>query len=164
MAAPTPTTTLNACCLTVERAQTGDREYGLFMTHAIDSRLDRYSSTALGVFRIVIGLMFAVHGTAKLFGWPATKNGAVPMGTWPYWYAGVIELVVGLLLALGVFARIVALVGAAVMAFAYFTEHQSKALHPIQNGGELAVVYLLAFLVIAFVGAGAFAVMGRDRR
>ncbi len=108
--------------------------------------------------------MFAVHGTAKLFGWPATKNGAVPMGTWPYWYAGVIELVVGLLLALGVFARIVALVGAAVMAFAYFTEHQSKALHPIQNGGELAVVYLLAFLVIAFVGAGAFAVMGRDRR
>lgn len=134
------------------------------MIHALDARLDRHSSTALGVFRILIGLMFAVHGTAKLFGWPSTKNGAVPMGTWPYWYAGVIELVVGLLVAFGVFARIAALAGAAVMAFAYFTEHQGKALHPIQNGGELAVLYLLAFLVIAFAGAGAFTVMGRQRR
>lgn len=134
------------------------------MTHALDAKLDRHSSTALGVFRILIGLMFALHGTAKLFGWPSTKNGAAPMGAWPYWYAGVIELVVGLLVALGVFARIAALVGAAVMAFAYFTEHQAKALHPIQNGGELAVMYLLAFLVIAFAGAGAFTVMGRARR
>jgi putative oxidoreductase len=133
------------------------------MTHTLDARLDRHSSTALGVFRILVGLLFALHGTAKLFGWPSTKNGAAPMGAWPYWYAGVIELVVGLLVAFGVFARIAALIGAAVMAYAYFTEHQGKALHPIQNGGELAVMYLLAFLVIAFAGAGAFAAMGRRR-
>lgn len=128
------------------------------MTRAIDTHLDRHSSTALGIFRIVIGLLFALHGTAKLFGWPATKSGAVPFGTWPYWYAGVIEVAVGVLLAVGVLPRLVALIGAGTMAFAYFTEHQPKDVLPIQNGGELAVLYLLAFLLIAFAGGGAFAV------
>jgi putative oxidoreductase len=128
------------------------------MIHALDTALDRHSASALGVFRIAIGVLFALHGTAKLFGWPATKSGAVPFGTWPYWYAGVIEISVGLLLVLGVFSRIVALIGAGTMAFAYFTVHQPTGLLPIQNGGELAVLYGLAFLLIAFAGAGAFAV------
>jgi putative oxidoreductase len=132
------------------------------MIHTLDTHLDRHSSTALGVFRIVIGLMFAMHGTAKLFGWPATKSGAVPFGTWPYWWAGVIEIAVGLLLTLGLFARIAALIGAGTMAFAYLTEHQPAGALPIQNGGELAVLYLAAFLLIAFAGAGSFAV-GRSR-
>ena len=125
------------------------------MIQALDARLDRHSSTALGIFRIAIGLLFAMHGTAKLFGWPSTKGGAVPFGTWPYWWAGVIEVIVGLALVLGLFARLAALLGAGTMAFAYFTEHQPKGLLPIQNGGELAVLYLLAFLLIAFAGAGA---------
>ncbi|MCW1959919.1 MAG: DoxX family protein [Mycobacterium sp.] len=133
------------------------------MLQRLDALLDRHSAAALGVFRIVIGLLFTVHGTAKLFGWPSTKTGAIPMGTWPYWYAGVLELVVGLLVALGLFARVAALVGAAVMTYAYLTEHQPNALHPIQNGGELAVLYLFAFLLIAFAGAGSFAVQHSRR-
>ena len=44
------------------------------------------------------------------------------------------------------------------MAFAYFTEHQPNGVFPIQNGGELAVLYGLAFLLIAFAGTGSFAV------
>ncbi|MGV1005433.1 MAG: DoxX family protein [Candidatus Nanopelagicales bacterium] len=128
------------------------------MTQRLDARLDTYSSPVLGIFRIVIGLLFALHGSAKLFGWPATKMGAIPVGTWPYWYAGVIELVVGLLVLTGLFARIAALIGSGQMAFAYFTEHQPKGFWPIQNGGELAVLYCFAFLLIAFAGAGAFAV------
>lgn len=133
------------------------------MVQRLDALLDRHSAAALGVFRIVIGLLFTVHGTAKLFGWPSTKTGAIPMGTWPYWYAGVLELVVGLLVALGLFTRVAALVGAAVMTYAYLTEHQPNALHPIQNGGELAVLYLFAFLLIAFAGAGSFAVQHSRR-
>ena len=133
------------------------------MVQRLDTQLDRHSSTVLGVFRIAIGVLFALHGTAKLFGWPSTKNGAVPMGTWPYWYAGVLELVVGLLVALGVFARLAALLGAAIMAYAYFTEHQPDAVLPIQNGGELAVLYLFAFLLIAFAGSGSFAALDRRR-
>jgi len=156
------------CCKEPDRhrgfSHAAEREqaYGLYMLHTLDTRLDRHSSTALGVFRIVIGVLFTLHGTAKLFGWPATKGGAVPFSTWPYWWAGVIEVTVGLLLALGLFARIAALIGAATMMYAYITEHQPSGVLPIQNGGELAVLYLAAFLLIAFAGAGAFAV-GRSR-
>lgn len=131
------------------------------MTHSLDARLDRFSLPVLGIFRIVVGLLFALHGTAKLFGWPATKSGAVPFGTWPYWWAGLIELVVGLLVALGLFTRLAALLGSGTMAYAYFTAHQADGVLPIQNGGELAVMYCFAFLLIAFAGAGAFAVQGR---
>jgi putative oxidoreductase len=130
------------------------------MTHSLDARLDRFSAPVLGIFRIVVGLLFALHGTAKLFGWPATKSGAVPFGTWPYWWAGLIELVVGLLVALGLFTRLAALLGSGTMAYAYFTAHQPDGVLPIQNGGELAVLYCFAFLLIAFAGAGAFAVQG----
>jgi putative oxidoreductase len=130
----------------------------------LNARLDQHKSTVLGIFRIVIGFLFALHGTAKLFGWPATKGGgAVPFGTWPYWWAGVIELVVGVLVALGVFTRIAAILGSGTMAYAYFTAHQSKGLLPIENGGEPAVLFCFAFLLIAFAGAGAFAVLDRHR-
>lgn len=133
------------------------------MTQALDAHLDRHSSTALGVFRILIGLMFAMHGSAKVFGWPSVQGGAAPVGSWPYWWAGVIELVVGLALALGVFARIAALLGAGEMAYAYVTAHLPKSWLPIINGGELAVLYGLAFLMIAFAGAGAFALQRAHR-
>ena len=131
------------------------------MTQTFDTRLHAHSSSALGVFRIVIGFLFMLHGTAKLFGWPATKSGAVPFGTWPYWWAGVIELVVGVLVMIGLFTRLAALLGSGTMAFAYFTEHQPDGLWPIQNGGELATLYCFAFLVLAFTGGGAFAVQRR---
>ena len=132
------------------------------MTPGLHQRLDRSGPAALALFRIVIGLLFALHGTAKLFGWPATKSGAVPFGTWPYWWAGVIELAVGVLVALGLFTRIAAVIGSGTMAFAYFTEHQAKGLLPIENGGELATLYCFAFLLIALIGPGAFAL--RDGR
>jgi len=62
----------------------------------------------------------------------------------------------------GVLTRLAALLGAGTMAYAYFTVHQAKALLPINNGGEPAVLFCFAFLVLAFAGAGAFAVQ-RDR-
>ncbi|MGY4708935.1 DoxX family protein [Mycolicibacterium sp. CBM1] len=134
------------------------------MTQRLDARLHTFQPAALALFRIIIGLSFAIHGTAKLFAWPVDQGGAAPVGAWPYWYAGVIELVVGVLVALGLFARIAALIGSGEMAFAYFTQHQPKALLPIENGGELSVLYCFSFLLIAFAGAGALALESRARR
>lgn len=134
------------------------------MTQRLDAQLDRYHSPVLGVFRIVIGFLFAIHGTAKLFAWPVSQGGAAPVGAWPYWWAGVIETVVGVLVLLGLFTRIAALLGSGEMAFAYFTQHQPKALWPIENGGELAILYCFSLFLIAFAGAGAFALDGRKRR
>lgn len=133
------------------------------MSQKLDARLTTYHSPVLGVFRIVVGFLFAIHGTVKLFAWPISQGGAVPVGTWPYWYAGVIELVVGVLviLGLGVITRIAAIVGSGQMAYAYFTEHQPTALWPIENGGELAILYCFSFLLIAFAGVGAFALRSR---
>lgn len=134
------------------------------MSQNLDARLTTYHSPVLGVFRIVVGFLFAIHGTTKLFAWPISQGGgAVPVGTWPYWYAGVIELVVGVLviLGLGIITRIAAIIGSGQMAYAYFTEHQPTGLWPIENGGELAILYCFSFLLIAFAGVGAFALRSR---
>ena len=53
-----------------------------------------------------------------------------------------------------------ALIASGSMAFAYFDIHQQHALLPIQNGGEPAVMFCWAFLLLVFTGSGAF---GLDR-
>ena len=40
------------------------------MTQKLDARLAGVSSPVLSIFRVVLGLLFALHGTMKLFGWP----------------------------------------------------------------------------------------------
>jgi putative oxidoreductase len=50
------------------------------------------------------------------------------------------------------------------MSFAYFTQHLPTGAIPMTNGGELAVLYCLAFLLLVFTGGGAFAVDARRRR
>ena len=128
------------------------------MTQRLDARLDRTAPIVLSAFRIVFGLLFTVHGTQKLFGFPtAMDSGTVPVGTWPYWYAGVIEVVLGLLILTGLFTRIAAFIASGEMAYAYFTAHQPKALWPIDNGGELTVLYCFGFLLLVFTGGGALA-------
>ncbi|OCB14749.1 phosphoribosylaminoimidazolecarboxamide formyltransferase [Mycobacterium vulneris] len=128
------------------------------MTTNLDTRLSSLSPAVISLFRVVFGLLFAIHGASKLFAWPVDSgSGAVPVGTWPYWYAGVLELVLGLLIMVGLFTRIAAFIAAGQMAFAYFTEHQPKGLWPIENGGELAVLYCFGFLLLAAVGGGAYA-------
>ncbi len=113
------------------------------MTTNLDTRLASLSPAAISLFRVVFGFLFTIHGASKLFAWPVDSgSGAVPVGTWPYWYAGVLELVLGLLIMVGLFTRIAAFIASGQMAFAYFTQHQPNALLPIENGGEVAVLYV----------------------
>lgn len=131
----------------------------------LEARLTSLSPYVLSVFRIVFGFLLTVHATQKLFAWPVgtmTSNGtltgpAVPIGAWPFWWAGIIELVVGLLLLTGLVTRLAAFVGSGELAFAYFTQHQPKALLPIENGGELAVLMCFGFFLLVFTGGGAWA-------
>ena len=135
------------------------------MTASLESRLAAFSPAVVGVCRIVFGFLWALHGSAKLFGWPdyPPGSGRVPFGVWPFWWAGLIEFGVGVLLMLGLFTVPAAILGSGTMAFAYFTEHQPDGVLPIQNGGELSVVYCWVFLLLAFVGPGAFALQNRHR-
>ena len=130
------------------------------MTHGLEARLDSYSPHVIGLFRIVIGLLFGMNGTIKLFQWPISV-GDIPVGSWPVWWAGLIELVVGVLLMVGLFTRAAAFIGSGQMAVAYFTAHQSKGFWPAENGGELAVVYCFALFLLVFIGGGAWAIQRR---
>lgn len=125
----------------------------------IDTKLTQFAPVVLSIFRIVFGLLFTLHGTQKLLGFPtAMPSGTVPMGTWPYWYAGVIELVLGLLILTGLFTRIAAFVASGEMAYAYFSAHLPTAFWPIDNGGEPAVLFCFGFLLLVAMGAGAWSI------
>ncbi|MEL5961120.1 DoxX family protein [Streptomyces sp. CLV115] len=130
------------------------------------ARLNQAQPYALGLFRIVIGLFFTCHGAASLFGVLGGMNGgSIPTGTWPGWYAAVIQLVGGILVTAGLGTRVAALICSGSMAYAYFKVHQPEALFPLQNGGEPSAVFCWAFLLLVFTGPGALALdrlFGRD--
>ncbi|MBV8350180.1 MAG: DoxX family protein [Mycolicibacterium sp.] len=130
-------------------------------TPSLESRLNRYSPTVLSIFRIVIGFLFAVHGAAIVFGWPVDMK--APFGAWPEWWAGLIEFVTGLLVLVGLFTRPAAFLASGTMAVAYFWMHQPKALWPIENHGEPAVLFCFSFLLLVFFGPGAYAIDTRRR-
>ncbi|MFF9779792.1 DoxX family protein [Streptomyces sp. NPDC013978] len=116
----------------------------------------------LGLFRIVLGLLFASEGAATVFG--VLDRKASPVGDWPFWYAGVIELVCGVLILLGVATRGAAFLSSGIMAFAYFTEHQKDGLFPLQNGGLAPVLFCWAFLLLVFAGPGALSLSSLTAR
>ena len=116
-------------------------------------KLERYG---LAIMRIVIGFLFMCHGLQKVFG---LFGGAGGRGTTvPHfsrlWFAGVIEISGGALIALGLFVAPVAFVLCGEMATAYFTEHAPRGLWPIQNRGEPAVLYCFIFLYLFTTDGG----------
>lgn len=115
----------------------------------------RYNDHAYAVFRVMIGVLFMFHGLQKVFGIYA-QNGAQEMLSF-MWWVGIIEFLGGLLVALGLLTGVAAAASAAVMVGAFFKAHFTLANPvPIANRGELALVYLAAFLFIAFEGGGRF--------
>ena len=107
------------------------------------------------VFRIGIGLLFLQHGLQKVFG--LLGGEAVPLMS-QMGLAGALELVGGGLLILGLFTRPVAAVLTLEMLVAYAIAHVPRGWIPIQNGGEPALLFALAFIYFAGNGAGAFSV------
>ena len=113
--------------------------------------LEDYGDFFYFVFRIFVGLLFAQHGAQKLFGL-FTARPPVELFSL-FGLAGVIEFFGGLAIALGFFARLGALAGAAEMATAYFKVHIPRGPVPIENKGELALLYFAAFLIVLAYGA-----------
>ncbi|GHB72604.1 integral membrane protein [Streptomyces viridiviolaceus] len=125
-------------------------------------RTTRHQPLVLGLFRIVWGLLFTTEGAATVFGLLGRR--ASPVGDWPFWYAGVIELVCGALVLLGVATRGAAFLSSGIMAFAYFTEHQPDGLFPLQNDGLAPALFCWGFLLLFFFGPGALSLAGLVRR
>ena len=116
--------------------------------------LPRLEPYAYALVRIVTGLLFIFHGLQKFgsFGGQGvelmTRSGA----------AAVIEVVGGGLVMLGLFAGPAAFICSGEMAFAYFIAHAPQAFWPIQNRGELAVLFCFVFLFIAARGSGIWSI------
>jgi putative oxidoreductase len=125
-------------------------------------RLSRYAPIALAVLRIVAGLLFMEHGTQKLFGFPAGEHAGVAVGSLP-WIAGLLELVLGALIALGLFTRPAAFIASGEMAVAYWMAHAPQNFFPVNNGGDAAILYCFVFLYLVFSGPGALSLDRRGR-
>jgi putative oxidoreductase len=76
----------------------------------------------------------------------------------------VIELVGGILIAIGLFAGFAAFIASGEMVVAYFMVHAPRSFWPIINEGELAVIYAFLFLYIATRGSGGYSVDRLFRR
>jgi putative oxidoreductase len=126
----------------------------------MDEVFSKWRPTALSLFRFIAGLALFQFGVAKILKIPVL----------PYFAnlppliqaAGWIELVLGGLLLIGLFTRIVAFILSGEMAFAYFLGHVMKTgepvLHPLNNGGTLAIVLCFGCLYIATAGGRPYSV------
>lgn len=126
-----------------------------------DKMLAKWEPTALSLFRFITGLLLFQYGVAKIFKFPVVPMFAnlPPLIT----AAGALELILGALLLIGLFTRIVAFILSGEMAFAYFLGHMFKkpaepVFHPILNGGTAAILFCFACLYLATAGGGPISV------
>ena len=109
----------------------------------------------LSILRIMVGLLFLEHGTAKVLDFPHQPDHK----TWVLMtlvpgIQGLLELIGGALMTVGLFTRIVAFILAGNMAVAYFMAHAPQTFYPLLNRGETAILYCFLFLYFFFAGGG----------
>ncbi len=120
--------------------------------------LGRFAPYFYVLLRVMAGLAFAQHGAQKLFGVLGAQQ-AVALAS-QRGLAGVIEFIGGIMIAAGLFTSPVAFIASGEMAWAYFQSHAPRGFWPIQNGGELAVLYCFIFLYLSAVGSGKLSLDG----
>ncbi|MBP2705115.1 DoxX family protein [Microbispora sp. RL4-1S] len=123
-------------------------------------KFDQVRGPILSLFRIVTGLLFVCHGMSSIFGVFGGNRGtgqSIPFGTWPGWWAALIQLVFGALVLIGLLTRVSALIASGSMAYAYFVVHLPHGFLPLLNGGELAALFCWSFFLIAVLGPGTWA-------
>ena len=126
--------------------------------------LHTHLPTALGVVRVVMGLLFLSYGLRKMFG---LLGGEAEPFLSLQWYAGIIELFGGMAIIIGLFTRPVAFLCSGEMAFAYFINHNPRGFFPIHNGGERAALFCFFFLFLWTAGPGTWSVdrwLRREKR
>jgi putative oxidoreductase len=125
-------------------------------------RLAAWEPRARAVLRVIVGFLFTLHGLRELLGVMGSVAGrrnapALAIDALPS-VVGYVELVGGVLLMLGFAVRPTAAILAVEALLAYVVIAQPRALWPVRNGGNEALLYVVVFLMFAVAGAGAWAV------
>lgn len=121
------------------------------------TRFSAYRPQMLSLLRIVAGVLFVEHGTAKVLHFPAVE-GVPPPGLSLAGLSGPFELAFGALFLFGLFTRPVAFLAAGFCAVGYWTMHGPHSPFPIVNGGETIVLYCFVFLYFVIAGPGPWSV------
>jgi putative oxidoreductase len=114
--------------------------------------------------RLVVGLVFVVHGAQKLFvfGFGGTAGFMQSIGIQAPMVASIVvtlvELLGGIALVLGLFTRWAALLLAVDMLVAVLVVHASKGFFISEGGVEFALTLLGANLTLLIAGPGAIAI------
>lgn len=116
------------------------------------------AGAAQTALRVVAAVGFFVHGAQKLlgaFGGVPPSGGPAPLVS-VLGAAAVIEVIAGVLIALGLFTRPLAFLASGEMAVAYLYQHWGQSGSPWWwvNQGELALLYCFIWLFFAAAGAG----------
>jgi putative oxidoreductase len=129
----------------------------------VERLLGRYTEHIYAVTRIVVAMVYWLHGTTKWFDWPpgARPRGAVDLASL-IGVAAVIETVCGALIIIGLWTRWAAFLASGQMAAAYFLRQFPFAILPIYQPpgilGESTIVNCFFFLYVAAKGAGIWSV------
>lgn len=121
-------------------------------------------SPILLVARVLLGVIIAAHGVQKFFDWGIAGTAesfagmGVPLPQVSAVVAATIELVGGVLIALGAFTPVAGIAVAFVMAGAAIFAHIGNGLFATDGGWELVAAIGVAALTLAVVGPGRFSV------
>ena len=128
------------------------------------SRLDGFAPKMLSILRIMTGLLFLEHGTQKFLAFPPGERAGSGLTLDNLAaYAGIVELVAGILIAIGFLTRPAAFLASGTMAVAYFYAHAPQNFFPVNNMGDTAILYCFVFLYFVFAGPGPWSVNAMRR-
>jgi putative oxidoreductase len=114
-----------------------------------------FADISLSMLRAVTGILFFQHGARKVLG---LLDGNAQELFSMMWGVGMLEVFGGLAIMAGLFTRPVAFVLSGLMAVAYFWRHMPRGFWPIENGGELAMLYCFVFFFLFAIGGGSYSV------
>lgn len=120
------------------------------------------------IIRLVIGILFVGHGAQKLFGWfggyglKGTGGWFDSIGMKPgvtiALFAGLAELLGGILLAVGLLTPLAALMIAGTMLMAIVKVHAPNGLWSTSNGYEYNLTLIAVTVGLALIGPGKYAI------
>ena len=124
----------------------------------VDELCEAWAPRLMSVLRIIVALVILQYALTKLFGFPYFEELSNQPAFTLFWFAGIIELVCGVLVLIGLFTRFAAFILSGEMAFAYFIEHAPHGFFPLLNEGNDAVLFCFIFLFLAAAGGGPWSV------